>query len=1012
MPSGKGAPEQRDPVDRSDDESPGAGVSGQGKTQRISKACDKCRKHKSKCEPSPTDGEPCKTCAASGSVCTYTAPSFRRGPPKGYIQALEHRLHQVESVLAGIMSSADPRAQSIIEELRQDELAAYILDSVDAGPFGRTGREKRAIDTSKDNFFSSIVTAQPKTLSHRSRRQSRATRENVIESVIASDPQIQTTRPTLAWQDKLSARLVHTLSSGSRTLSQSGSQSPRTAMSPSEFSADDLDFEPPRTKRRLEGPSRLILTARPGVVSAPASSSTTMSTHPYSRQMSAATNDLEGDDLGDCADAFGNLSIDENREVRYHGNSAGLQLLAQTERTDERNSKGIWMFPMAKYWPGPGVVLVEHARAIEQSIPLPPIEVQDLLIRVYFTYVNPAVPVIDEESFMLQYNAQRYGLQDPEEDAHAAQNTNDVRPERPQRLSKLLLLAMFAYAATHLDPTEMAGSDVEDAANEYARRARVILDAVYHESRSATVQALILLGIREFGIASLEEGWLHIGMATRMALDLGLNRNPDKWMHNGRELFTEKEKAIRKRIWWSCCLADKFSALFLGRTIGIHEGDFSTPLLDIPADDADKMWQPCPPDPLCGRVTPVPANYTGYFHHISSLFVITGEVLAKIYRVSRATAVPSRALRAQMHQRLQQWHLDLPEHLDYSLKSNRPCPAPHILAMHIQYWATMILTHRPFIPKGSDLASRSSPSLDPDPLPWESYDICQSAASQVASFALLYHEKYNMRWAPPFLSNCIQAAGVMSVVVLRYKPLDTQASVGLTKCIGALAGMELTWTSALRVRHLIQNAQVLIDNTYAGTAALSGDNLRQQKRRAQIAFEQDIDLLYSGHAGSATHAPPLPLPRRQLHTLPEHPHHRPQHHAPARSHTHTHTQTHTQTHTHTHAQVHASPPYDSPTEVVPAPLDTSQAFHPGMRTGADAGTGGFVRYMPGYDSWWPVLDQQQQQPQTESQVPVPVEMQVPSADEFTFSPQQFSPDFLQAMRDPVIHFPSAFVHQY
>ncbi len=67
------------------------------------------------------------------------------------------------------------------------------------------------------------------------------------------------------------------------------------------------------------------------------------------------------------------------------------------------------------------------------------------------------------------------------------------------------------------------------------------------------------------------------------ALDLGLNRNPDKWMHNGRELFTEKEKSIRKRIWWSCCLADKFSALFLGRTIGIHEGDFSTPLLDIPA---------------------------------------------------------------------------------------------------------------------------------------------------------------------------------------------------------------------------------------------------------------------------------------------------------------------------------------------------------------------------------------------------------------------------------------------
>ena len=40
-------------------------------------------------------------------------------------------------MLAAIMSSKDPRAQSIVEELGQDELAAHILDTVDAGPFVR-----------------------------------------------------------------------------------------------------------------------------------------------------------------------------------------------------------------------------------------------------------------------------------------------------------------------------------------------------------------------------------------------------------------------------------------------------------------------------------------------------------------------------------------------------------------------------------------------------------------------------------------------------------------------------------------------------------------------------------------------------------------------------------------------------------------------------------------------------------------------------------------------------------
>ncbi len=79
-----------------------------------------------------------------------------------------------------------------------------------------------------------------------------------------------------------------------------------------------------------------------------------------------------------------------------------------------------------------------------------------------------------------------------------------------------------------------------------------------------------------------------------------------------------------------------------------------------------------------------------------------------------------------------------------------------------------------------------------------------------------------------------------------------------------------------------------------------------------------------------------------------------------------------------------------------------------MRSAADTGADVFVRYMPGYDSWWPVLDQQQQQTVPQ----VTIGMSVPSTTEFTFGVQQFSPDFLQAMRDPVIHFPSAFAHQY
>jgi hypothetical protein len=67
----------------------------------------------------------------------HTGPSFKRGPPKGYIHAIEQRWHQVESVLGAILSSTDPYVQALINNLRKDDLARDIIDRVDSGPFVR-----------------------------------------------------------------------------------------------------------------------------------------------------------------------------------------------------------------------------------------------------------------------------------------------------------------------------------------------------------------------------------------------------------------------------------------------------------------------------------------------------------------------------------------------------------------------------------------------------------------------------------------------------------------------------------------------------------------------------------------------------------------------------------------------------------------------------------------------------------------------------------------------------------
>lgn len=59
------------------------------------------------------------------------------------------------------------------------------------------------------------------------------------------------------------------------------------------------------------------------------------------RQGSTSTTSSHSDD-DDVLDAVGQLSLNEDEEVRYHGKASGLHLLGGKERVDSRNEGGIW----------------------------------------------------------------------------------------------------------------------------------------------------------------------------------------------------------------------------------------------------------------------------------------------------------------------------------------------------------------------------------------------------------------------------------------------------------------------------------------------------------------------------------------------------------------------------------------------------------------------------------------------------------------------------------------------
>lgn len=92
-----------------------------------------------------------------GVSCTYVGPSHKRGPPKGYILALERRLHQVEALLGTVISADDPRARGLIQDLSRDQLAAHIIRRVKIGPFGPRGRLQQPFGSTKEDFLTAIM---------------------------------------------------------------------------------------------------------------------------------------------------------------------------------------------------------------------------------------------------------------------------------------------------------------------------------------------------------------------------------------------------------------------------------------------------------------------------------------------------------------------------------------------------------------------------------------------------------------------------------------------------------------------------------------------------------------------------------------------------------------------------------------------------------------------------------------------------------------------------------------
>ncbi|KZT29828.1 hypothetical protein NEOLEDRAFT_479136 [Neolentinus lepideus HHB14362 ss-1] len=68
--------------------------------------------------------------------CIFTGPVYKRGPPRGYIAALEQMSYRTESILAAILRSPHPAAGTLVALMEQDDFARETLLNIANSPMG------------------------------------------------------------------------------------------------------------------------------------------------------------------------------------------------------------------------------------------------------------------------------------------------------------------------------------------------------------------------------------------------------------------------------------------------------------------------------------------------------------------------------------------------------------------------------------------------------------------------------------------------------------------------------------------------------------------------------------------------------------------------------------------------------------------------------------------------------------------------------------------------------------
>lgn len=270
------------------------------------------------------------------------------------------------------------------------------------------------------------------------------------------------------------------------------------------------------------------------------------------------------------------------------------------------------------------------------------------LVRLFFDFVHPSFPILDEKTFLEKY-----------ERTH--------REFSPPCLAGIYMLAIHWWNYER-ELSSRTRPDV-DALERLAKQA---LQGVIHRPKLSTLQGgLLILQHRPTGQGT----WALSCQMLAVAQELGIHLDCDAWR------IPPWEKSLRRRLGWALYMLDKWMAWSHGRPSHIFDDDWV--LEELRGDDFAEE----DPDAHGER----PSSHIRPFQHMISLSKLMAEIMRLFYSPSGARkgqSDPRPLLEAAkpVQIKLKEWYQGLSE----SPQQNNPVPA----TIQLAYFAVEITLHR------------------------------------------------------------------------------------------------------------------------------------------------------------------------------------------------------------------------------------------------------------------------------------------------------------------------------